>query len=78
VPGILTRVSDPVNIPLDVVYDDAGDGWIMATVPQIPGAFSQGRTREQARANVLDALRELLLARGAEDPAPDALTLTIA
>lgn len=77
-PGTLTHVSEPVNIPLDVVYDDAGGGWIMATVPQIPGAFSQGRTREEARANVLDALRELLLARGAEDPAPDALTLTIA
>ncbi len=44
-------------------YEDAGEGWIMASVPQVPGAFSQGRTRAEARENVRDARRELLLAR---------------
>jgi len=29
----------------------------MARVPEVPGAISQGRTREEARENVIDALR---------------------
>jgi predicted RNase H-like HicB family nuclease len=36
------------------------DGWIVARVLEVPGALSQGRTREQARENVLDALRTVL------------------
>jgi predicted RNase H-like HicB family nuclease len=36
------------------------DGWIVARVLEIPGAMSQGRTREEARENVLDALRTVL------------------
>jgi predicted RNase H-like HicB family nuclease len=35
-------------------------GWIVASVLEVPGAMSQGRTREEARANVLDALRTVL------------------
>ena len=33
------------------------DGWIVARVLEVPGAISQGRTREEARENVVDALR---------------------
>jgi predicted RNase H-like HicB family nuclease len=36
------------------------DGWIVARVLEVPGALSQGRTREQARENVLDALSTVL------------------
>ncbi len=32
----------------------------MAEVEQVPGAISQGRTRSQARENVIDALRLML------------------
>jgi len=67
-----------LSFPVDVVYDDAGEGWIMASVPQVPGAFSQGRTRQEARENVRDALRELLLARADDTATHDSLTLTIA
>jgi len=35
-------------------------GWIVARVLEVPGAISQGPTREQARENVLDALRTVL------------------
>lgn len=31
------------------------DGWIVARILEVPGAMSQGRTREEARENVLDA-----------------------
>jgi predicted RNase H-like HicB family nuclease len=36
------------------------DGWIVARVLEVPGALSQGRTREEARENVLDALSTVL------------------
>lgn len=45
------------------------DGWIVARVLQAPGAMSQGRTREEARANVIDALR-LMLAPDDDSPMP--------
>ena len=48
------------TLQLTIVYEDAGDGWIMASIPQVPGTRSQGRTREKARANVIDALRVML------------------
>jgi predicted RNase H-like HicB family nuclease len=43
-----------------VVYQTIEDGWIMATVPELPGAVTQGETLEEARANIKDAI-ELLL-----------------
>ena len=73
----MIAVSDALSFPVDVVYSDAGEGWVMASITQVPGAFSQGRTREEARENVRDALRELLLARAQQSPG-DTLTLTIA
>jgi predicted RNase H-like HicB family nuclease len=36
------------------------EGWIVARVLEVPGAMSQGRTREEARENALDALRTVL------------------
>jgi predicted RNase H-like HicB family nuclease len=36
------------------------DGWIVARVLEVPGAMSQGRTREEARVNALDALATVL------------------
>lgn len=41
-------------------YSDGGEGWITAQVEQVPGAISQGRTRSEARENVIDALRLML------------------
>ncbi len=36
------------------------EGWIVARVVEVPGAISQGRTREEARENLIDALRLML------------------
>jgi predicted RNase H-like HicB family nuclease len=43
------------------------EGWIVADVVEVPGAVSQGRSREDARENVIDALR-LMLAPDDDDP----------
>jgi predicted RNase H-like HicB family nuclease len=43
-----------------VVYTPIEDGWIMATVPELPGAVTQGRDMDGARAMIREAV-ELLL-----------------
>jgi predicted RNase H-like HicB family nuclease len=42
------------------IYEDGENGWIVATCPEIPGAITQGTTREEARENLKDAIREML------------------
>lgn len=48
---------------LTIIYERGAEGWWIATIPEVPGAFSQGRTKAEARENVLDALAELMAAR---------------
>jgi len=48
---------------LTIIYERDDDGWWVATIPEIPGAFSQGRTKDEARQNVLNAMGELMAAR---------------
>jgi predicted RNase H-like HicB family nuclease len=43
-----------------VVYTPIEDGWIMAQVPELPGAMTQGKDMEEAREMIQDAV-ELLL-----------------
>lgn len=50
----------PEQLDLTIVYEPEEEGWILASIPEVPGAMSQGRTREEARANVIDALRLML------------------
>ncbi len=72
----------PEQLDLTIVYEPGEEGWILASIPEVPGVFTQGRTREEARANVIDALR-LMLSPDPRNPADDqrdseALHLTIA
>ncbi|CAN5722240.1 hypothetical protein BH11ARM2_BH11ARM2_32860 [soil metagenome] len=48
------------RLELTVLLDEGQDGWWIAEIPQIPGALSQGRTPEEARANVIDAAETLM------------------
>ncbi len=43
-----------------IVFEEGQEGWIVASVPDVPGAHSQGRTRNEALTNVIDALRGIL------------------
>ena len=43
-----------------VVYQPIEDGWIMATVPELPGAVTQGRTMKEAREMMKEAVTLLL------------------
>lgn len=51
-------MSESLRVTID--YERGEDGWIVASIPEVPGANSQGRTRQEARANVIDALRGVL------------------
>lgn len=44
---------------LTAVYEKHGD-WIVACLKEIPGVNTQGKTREEARANLEDALQMFL------------------
>jgi hypothetical protein len=46
----LSVMSDPLR--LTIVYEPGEDGWVVASVPEVPGALSQGETREEARPRV--------------------------
>jgi predicted RNase H-like HicB family nuclease len=49
------------SVDFTIAFEDPDeDGWIVARVLEVPGAISQGRTREEARENVVDALRTVL------------------
>lgn len=51
-------MTEPLR--LTVVYEEGDDGWVIASIPEVPGAHSQGKSRGEARANVIDALRGIL------------------
>ncbi len=53
------------------VYQPLDDGWIMATVPELPGAVTQGRDMAEARMMIKEAV-ELLLQSYRENAAKDA------
>ena len=45
------------NLRLTIAYEEPDeDGWVV----EVPGAISQGRTTDEARENVIDALRLML------------------
>ena len=56
------------SLQITIVYEQGDDGWIVASIPEVPGANSQGRTRDEARTNVIDALRAILELRFGEHP----------
>jgi predicted RNase H-like HicB family nuclease len=71
------------ELRLTVRYTEAGDGWVTAQVAEVPGAISQGKTREDARANVIDALAVVLtpdeeLAGAVPEGDSESLTLIVA
>ena len=60
----MSVVSEPLK--LTIVFESDADGWVVASVPEVPGALSQGRTRDEAWENVIDALHGILELRFGE------------
>ena len=60
---------------LTIHIESAGDGWFVARIAEVPGAISQGRTPEEARANVVAALHDLIDPRARRTDPLDRLRL---
>jgi len=48
------------SLRFTVIYEDAGDGWTMARIAEVPEVITQGATVEEARRMVQSALRDWL------------------
>lgn len=47
-------------LTFNVVYEDAGEGWVYAHVPELPEVQTQGEDLDDARAMVKDAIALVL------------------
>jgi len=48
-----------MQMRLTIIYEEAGD-LVQASVAELPGAISLGKTREEARANLEEAIEMVL------------------
>ncbi|MFT4049856.1 MAG: type II toxin-antitoxin system HicB family antitoxin [Solirubrobacterales bacterium] len=48
------------DLEVTVRFEEVEDGWVMASVVEMPGVHTQGESYEAARENILDALRTVL------------------
>ena len=51
-----------MTMELHVVFEPDENGWVRATIEELPGVITCGRTRDEARELVRDALDEWLAA----------------
>jgi predicted RNase H-like HicB family nuclease len=60
------------GLTFNAVYEDAGDGWVYAHVPELPEVHTQGKSLEDAREMVRDAIALVLEDRRERgEPIPD-------
>jgi predicted RNase H-like HicB family nuclease len=57
--GYPVAMSEQLRLTITFAEPDE-EGWIVASVIEVPGAMSQGRSRAEARENLIDALRLML------------------
>jgi predicted RNase H-like HicB family nuclease len=50
------------SIQLTVIFEPVENGWVQARIEELPGVITAAPTRDEARTQVIDALREYLLA----------------
>lgn len=61
---------------LPVVLRPGEDGWIVAECPVLPGCISQGKTREEALANISEAIT--LCLESGDKPTGELVDVTVA
>jgi hypothetical protein len=70
-----------VSIEFTIAYEPVEDGWTQARIVELPPVITAARTRQEAKALVLDALREYLLSLQTEvvdgDGERESVALTI-
>jgi len=48
------------NFNLTAIIEKSNDGWYVGQIQEIPAAISQGRTIEELKENLLDALKMVI------------------
>jgi predicted RNase H-like HicB family nuclease len=48
------------SVSFTVIFEDAGEGWVMARVAEVPEVITQGATVDEAPTMVQSALRDWL------------------
>ena len=61
-----SRRMEAMNVDLTILYEQDEAGWWIAEIPEVAGVFAQGRTPEEARTMVFDALQLMLESRRAD------------
>ena len=61
-----------------IVLEQGEDGWVIASAPSLPGCHSQGRTRDEALANIREAIQGCLAVLEEEGEAPPKADLDVA
>jgi predicted RNase H-like HicB family nuclease len=54
------------------VYQEIGGGWVVAIVPELPGAITRGKTLQEAREMIKEAVALLLESYRDHDATKDA------
>lgn len=67
----------PVAMRFTVTLDPAPEGGFTVQCIEIPGAISEGDTREQALANIQDAIASILAVRRAQARSRHAVVQTV-
>lgn len=61
------------TLSLTAVYEPVEEGWIQASIEELPGVITAAPSLEEAKEMLLDALHEYLLALGmGVEPSPPA------
>lgn len=55
------------RVTLTAVYELVEDGWVQARLEELPGVVTAAETDAEAKALLLDALKEYLLSLGRQD-----------
>lgn len=55
-----------VSQEFTIIFEPAVEGGYTASIPEVPGAVSEGETIDEAREMVLDAMKEILAYRREE------------
>ena len=57
----VTSKKEKDTLKFAITLEKDEDGWIVASVPALPGCHSQGRTREEAITNIKEAITGYLV-----------------
>ena len=76
--AVTAKKTGEPTVTYTAMFTPGEDGWICAQIVELPEAISQGRTLEEAKTNVAEALAAAIAWRVAEgEPLPEPGQVTV-